>query len=62
MALYFQVPQQHIGDVLGEGMTEMGHIVGRDAAHVQGDGIIAYRQRLNLLALAVIQVHSLVGC
>ena len=56
--LALEVPHEHVGDRVGEGVAEVRGVVGRDAAHVQGDGLPVGLERLDGAGERVVEVHA----
>ena len=57
-ALTLQMPHEHVGDRVGEGMAQVGRVVGSDAADVEADRAAGWPERLEGLVLRVVEVHG----
>ena len=56
--LALEVPHEHVGDRVGEGVAEVRGVVGRDAAHVEGDDRTGGLERLDRARQRVVDVHA----
>ena len=54
VALPLQIAEQNIHCTIGEGMTEMGGVVGGDPTDVESDRLLAHGKGRNVLRLCVI--------
>src|SRR5712691_4766920 len=52
------MPHEHVGDRVGEGMAQMGGVVGSDAADVEADRAAHWPERLEGPVLCVVDVHA----